>query len=181
MKMPKDSIKLIVPTKEYEIAALAYRQEHFDCGEKIINGSALFDKIDSYDEWLLHITQISDKKTLPQDWVVSSTFFGIREDDNKIVGMIDIRHYLNDWLRKYYGHIGYAVRPSERQKGYATQMLNLGLHYCKTLNMRRVMLSCYSDNIASIKTITKCGGVFENEFPYLDGKPMSVFWIKLIN
>jgi len=180
-KNPIETIKLLVPNKEHKAAAIAYRQEHFDFGEDIINGSALFDKINSYDEWLLYIKKISNKETVQPDWVVSSVFFGVRESDNKIIGIIDIRHYLNDLLSKYYGHIGYSVCPSERKNGYATQMLNLAINYCKNLGLKRIMLGCYSDNIASIKTITKCGGILEREFLYLDGKPMSVFWIELFD
>jgi predicted acetyltransferase len=180
-KNPIEIIKLVVPSKEHKNAAIAYRQEHFDFGEDIINGSALFDKIDSYEEWLLYIKKISNKETVQPDWVVSSVFFGIRESDNKIIGIIDIRHYLNDLLSKYYGHIGYSVRPSERQKGYATQILSLAIDYCKNLKLKRIMLGCYSDNIASIKTITKCKGILERDFLYLDGKPMSVFWVELFN
>jgi predicted acetyltransferase len=179
-KTEQNTVKLVVPNKEHENAAIAYRQEHFDFGEDIINGSTLFDKIDSYEEWLSYIKKISNKETVQPDWVVSSVFFGIRESDNKIIGIIDIRHYLNDLLSKYYGRIGYSVRPSERQKGYATQILNLAIDYCKNLGLKRIMLGCYSDNIASIKTIIKCGGVLEREFLYLDGKPMSVFWVELL-
>ena len=173
-----EKIQLIVPSEKHKSAAIAYREEHFDFGEDVINGSSLFDTIDSYEAWLLHIRRNSDAKTVATNWVVSSTFFGVRESDNKIVGMMDIRHHLNKLLRKYYGHIGYAVRPSERRKGYATQMLNLAINYCKTIGLQRIMLACYNENIPSIKTITKCGGVLEQEFPYLDGKPMSVFWIE---
>ena len=177
--MSIDTIKLVTPTKDLEVDALAYRQEHFDCGEMLIYGSSLFDKMNSYDEWLSHVKQNSNEKTVQPDWVVSSTFFGVRESDNKIVGIIDIRHSLNEFLREYGGHIGFAVCPSERQKGYATQMLYLALDYCKTLGLQRVMIACYKDNAPSIKTITKCGGILEREHLYVDGKPIMIFWIEL--
>ena len=93
--------------------------------------------------------------------------------------MIDIRHYLNDFLKEYGGHIGYAVRPSERRKGYATEMLKLAIEYCRSLGIDRVMLGCYKDNMPSIKTIEKNGGALEKEILYLDGKPMLVYWIEL--
>lgn len=174
-----EKIKLVFPNEKLKTEALAYRQEHFDCGEKIINGSSLFDKTESYDEWLSHVINNSRKETVQPDWVASSTFFGVRESDEKIVGMIDIRHYLNDFLREYGGHIGYAVRPSERRKGYATEMLALALRYCETLGLEKVMLGCYKDNLASVRTIEKCGGVLEKEILYLDGKPMLMYWINI--
>ena len=174
-----DNIKFVRPCKELESEALAYRREHFDCGEMIINGSSLFDKTESYNEWLLHVERYSDKKTVADDWVPGSVFFGVREIDKKIIGVIDIRHELNDFLREYGGHIGYAVRPSERRKGYATEMLRLALNYCRNLGLDKVMVGCYKDNMPSVRTIEKCGGALEKEITYLDGKQELIFWIDI--
>ena len=174
-----DTIQLVAPCKELEAEALAFRQEHFDYGETVINGSSLFDSLDSYDEWLLHLEKISARETAEPDWVVSSAFFGVRERDNKIIGVIDLRHYLNGFLSDYGGHVGYAVRPSERNKGYASEMLRLSLEYYKELGVERVMIGCYKDNVASIRVIEHNGGVLEKEQPYSDGKPMLVFWVNL--
>ena len=172
-------IELLAPTGELESSAMDFKQEHFNHGQLVINGSALLDKSESYDAWLKQIENNSDERTVQPDWVVSSTFFAVRKDDNKLIGMIDIRHRLNQFLSEYAGHIGYSVRPSERNKGYATEMLRLGLEYCKKIGLQKVMLGCYKDNIASIKTITKCGGVLEKERLYTDGKPMLIYWIYL--
>jgi len=70
-------------------------------------------------------------------------------------------------LVQKYGHIGYGVRPSERQKGYATKMLEYALKECKKLGMNKVILGCYKENIGSAKTILKNGGKLireENEY-----------------
>lgn len=117
-----DALKLIIPTKNNKAAALAFRKEHFDHGEFVIHGSALFDKIESYDDWLEHILDSSHEETVRPDWVVASTFFVVRQSDDRIVGMIDIRHRLNKFLQKYGGHIGYSIRPSERNQGYARKL-----------------------------------------------------------
>ena len=107
-------------------------------------------------------------------------FFAVRESDNKMVGMIDIRHHIdNEFLANYGGHIGYSVRPSERCKGYATEMLRLALEYAKTIGLSRVMLGCHADNIASAKTITNCGGILYERKPDQDKKPMNVYWIDI--
>jgi len=173
------TIELLPPCKDMEAEALTFRQEHFDHGEAIINGSSLFDQIDSFDEWLLHVEKNSKEETMQRDWVVSSVFFGVRKRDNKIIGIIDCRHRLNDFLSEYGGHIGYAVRPSERRKGYATEMLRLALAHYRRLQVDKVMLGCYKDNLPSIRTIEKNGGVLEKEILYPDGKPMLVYWIDL--
>lgn len=92
--------------------------------------------------------------------------------------MIDIRHSLNDFLCNY-GHIGYGVRPSERKKGYATQMLKMALDYARQIRLSKVMLACYKDNEASSKIIQKCNGIFEKEILHPNGKIIQVYWITL--
>jgi len=139
----------------------------------------LFDQIKSYEDWLDHLACNSTVETVKPGWVVSSTFFGVRENDHRIVGMIDIRHTLNDFLREYGGHIGYGVRPSERNKGYATQLLNLGLAFCRNLKLDRVMLACEKNNTGSRRTIEKCGGILDREFVHTDNKTVQIFWINL--
>ena len=92
--------------------------------------------------------------------------------------MIDIRHRLNDYLLNFGGHIDYSVRKSERQKGYATEMLALALIECMKLNIKRVLITCDKDNIASAKTIINNGGILENEI--LEGSGITQrYWINL--
>ena len=103
---------------------------------------------------------------------------GIREKDNYIIGMIDIRHCLNDFLLQAGGHIGCGVRKSERKKGYAKQMIKLALEKCKKLKIEKVLITCNEDNIASEKSIISCGGILE-DIRTVDGKNYKRFWIKL--
>lgn len=77
--------------------------------------------------------------------------------------MIDFRHPLSDFLFNFGGNIGYSVRPSERQKGYASEMLRLVLPICRELGENRVLLACDKNNKASQKTIIKNEGVLEKE------------------
>ncbi len=106
--------------------------------------------------------------------------FAVRERDGLIVGIVDIRHTLNQLLREYGGHIGYGVRPSQRNKGYATEILYQALGYCRTIGLNRLMLACYKENEASRRTILKGGGVLEREFIHTDGKEVQVYWIQQI-
>lgn len=172
-------IILELPTIKHEFIANQFKEEFFKNHEKIINGSALYDQME-YKEWLDYNKKNSSSATVSDNWVVATTFFAVRKSDNKIIGMIDIRHSLeNEFLAEYGGHIGYAVRPSERKKGYAIQMLRMALEYAASIKLSKVMLCCYADNTASIKTITKCGGVFSESKKYIDGKTVNIYWIDI--
>lgn len=94
-----DKINLVSPTKGLKQQALEYRREHFDYGEFIINGSELFDKINDYDEWLNKVILNSNAETVSSDWVLTDTFFAVRESDKKIVGIVDLRYELNEFKK----------------------------------------------------------------------------------
>ena len=80
-------------------------------------------------------------------------------DKMKLVGLLSVRYELSKTLSKKYGDIGYGVRPSERRKGYATDMLRYALSICKEKGLKRVILGCYKNNFASAATIKRNGGV----------------------
>jgi predicted acetyltransferase len=112
------------------------------------------------------------------DRVPDSTFFCLDLDRNIFVGAINIRHYLNQNLLITGGHIGDGVRPSERRKGYATNMIKLGLVECRKLGIKRVLITCDKTNIGSAKSIINNGGVLENEV-IEDGVVEQRYWITL--
>lgn len=113
----------------------------------------------------------------PVDGLVpDSTYFCLDKDRNIIVGAVNIRHCLSERLLLNGGHIGDGVRPSERRKGYATKMIALALEKCRELNIRKVLMVCDKDNIASAKSIIKNGGVLENEI-VVDGITEQRYWI----
>lgn len=93
------NICLVRPTLELKEKALEYRQEHFAHGENIICGSELFDKTESYEDWLSFVTLNTNSETVNENWVVTDTFFSVRKNDNKIICMIDLRHTRNEFLR----------------------------------------------------------------------------------
>ena len=96
----------------------------------------------------------------------------------RIVGMINVRYDLTEEMYRYLGHIGYCVRKSERQKGYAAEMLRLALKEAKKIGLDRVLLTVDSDKNGLIATMKKNGAVLENEVPYL-GKITQRYWIEL--
>jgi len=172
-----DKISLLRPSKILESQAKEFRNEFFEHGEKEINGGGLFDKIDSFDEWLEKVSKNISKDTVDKNWIVTDTFFAIREYDKKIIGIIDFRHELNDFLKDF-GHCGYSVRPSERKKGYATEMLKQVIEIARQIGLKEFQLSCKKNNIPSVKTITKNDGIYCRSFQY-NNETADVFIVKL--
>ena len=170
------NIRLIRPEAEHKTEALAFKQEFIDAGTPIINGSELLDQTDSYEDWLRSVTDNTDERTVNPDWVVTDTFFAVDENE-RIVGIIDLRHTLNDFLKDF-GNSGYSVRPSERRKGYATNMLKSLLDVARAAGMDELHLSVEKTNIPSIKTITKNGGVYERSFEF-EGELADIYRIEL--
>ncbi|URZ15255.1 GNAT family N-acetyltransferase [Clostridium felsineum] len=117
------------------------------------------------------------KETVNPEWVVSTTFFAVKKSDSKIVGIVNLRHYLNDFYKNS-GHIGYSVRPSERKKGYATEILRQTLEYAKQRGLKEVYIACKKENEGSRKTILKNGGVLTRTFKD-QGKEHEVFYINM--
>jgi predicted acetyltransferase len=115
---------------------------------------------------------------LPPDHVPSTFLFAFVGPI--IVGRVSIRHSLNAFLERVDGHIGYVVVPEFRRRGYATAILRLGLRIAREdLGIRRVLVTCDDDNVGSIKTIERNGGVLENIVAGPDLiKPTRRYWIE---
>ena len=132
-----------------------------------------------YEEWLKKIINQHNNIDLDRGQVPSSFYFLMNE--NRILGSISIRHNLDDeMLKKFGGHIGYNIRPSERKKGYATLMLHLSLEKCLELGIEDIMIICKEDNIGSSKTIENNYGVL-NEIIFIPEENCNFkkYWINV--
>ena len=170
-------LSLVAPTLEYKDDVMSYREEMLKNNDSL-DGCAGLEECQSYEEWLNFEARYKAKGFVP-----SQVYLAVKPEDNKVVGMIDYRYPLNEALLRYGGNIGYSVRPSERNKGYATQMLSLLLPICCESGDKRVLLTCHDNNSASEKVIRKNGGVLENTTNNAPGSSTCVgikrFWIEL--
>lgn len=171
------TLKLVLPKEEYREEWYSIINEIEDAGEKI-TPLALKGNTNDYTEYLQSVENNSKGIDLPSHIVSSDIYFLVEEGSKRILGAIDIRHQLNTYLYHYGGNIGYGIRPSERKKGYATQMLKLALEQCKILGMEKVLITCFKDNQGSAKTILNNNGVLENEITE-DGKLKQRYWITI--
>lgn len=174
-----DEIILTLPDASYSDEISSYRREFLECGSSM-DGTGSLRSMSDPSEWLAQVKSLSSRETVPESWVQSTQFMAVRPSDGRVVGMIQLRHYFNDFLERFGGHIGYSVRPSERRRGYASRMLADILPYCRQVGLERVLITCDETNEASRRTILKNGGVFERTvFDPSENDNLERYWITL--
>ena len=171
------------PTIKRKDEIIEYLDE-FDKYNSDLNGVGSLDKIyDGYtfEQALSRCLKMKDEQYARSvNRCPSKTFLLIRDNDNKIVGTINVRWNLTKEILRFGGHIGYGIRPTERRKGYNKINLYLGLIEAKKLGLDKVMLDCAITNIGSDKTIKALGGILErSEVDPYDNELTNVYWINV--
>lgn len=167
-------LNFILPTEQNREDVLAFYDEIEKSGGECIG----IGNYKNYDLWLSGIRNRYTGTNLPEGYVREN--FYLCYEGKRLIGVFNLKFELTEFLLNYGGHIGYAVRPSDRNRGLATQMLKQGLKLAGEFGMDRVLCLCDSDNYASEKVILKNGGIFENELydPY-ENVMVKRFWIPL--
>ncbi len=163
---------LISPTIDLIDSWIEFIQE---CDEKNISG--FWDYPDRSENWKDYVKLEATRRTINRESLVSSSTFWL-VNDGEILAATSIRHRLNEKLKKFGGHIGYYVKPSQWKNGYGTKILELALLEARNLGIRKTLITCSDDNIASAKIIEKNGGVLEKKEIY-NGKLYRYYWIGL--
>lgn len=174
---------LEIPSINRKQDALEYLNEHILYNSKI-NGTGGLDRClkgMSYEEWLDNVLKMPNEEYAKSLGYVSGyTYFLVRGEDNKIIGMINIRYNLTEEMLKDAGHIGYGIRPTERKKGYAKLQLYLALKKSKEIGLDKVMISCIETNEASDRTIRALGGIFDRKELDKDKNiNLNIYWINV--
>jgi predicted acetyltransferase len=169
-------LRLDFPNISHKIAYLDILTEWKQSGEFEawhVSPGALF-RGESFEEFL----ESAVRDLTAKEPKVPATLYFLM-DGERIFGGVQIRHHIeHPNLREYGWHIGYGIRPSERRKWYATEMLHLALIEAQKLGLNRVMLGCYDDNIGSQRVIEKNGGIFERYTEH-EGKKSRRYWVEL--
>ncbi len=180
MVITMSEIRLKIPTAEYAEQIMAYRKEFLDNNSEMDGCNGLH-KCECAEDWLEKIEKMRIPETCPKNISTATQYIAVRESDDKLVGMIDLRHHIDHPILSFFGgHIGYSVLPSERRKGYAKEMLRQCLEKAKERGLHYVMVTCVQGNLGSEKTILANGGVLQREtfVPERD-ETLKVFWMEL--
>ena len=176
-KTPPQKLHLRQPEASDREQVMAYREEFLAIDSRM-DGTCALNEYDDFDTWLANVRAYSAPETTPAGKVPATQYLSLDENEH-LVGMVNLRHCLNDYLLEFGGHIGYSVRPADRKNGYAIQMLKLALDEAKALGIDRVRIACDRYNIASAKTIQANGGVLDGErYDPQDSTLTQRYWIE---
>lgn len=142
----------------------------------------LDEPIESIDEFARLIQRLDDcEHGILDKRFCSTTSYFVVDENFRLIGAASLRHYLTAVGYRTWGHIGYGVRPSERRKGCATEILRLMLEEAGKRRILRVLIGAHADNVGSCRVIEKCGGRLENmvEDPDNPGKLINRYWIEV--
>ncbi len=165
-----EKFKFVIPTIEWKKKAIDFINEFYKYNSNINSTGRLQRYLDNYEGWLEKLEEDYTRQP-SEEKVPARTYFFVRESDNKIIGMLNLRLVLNEKLKNDSGNIGYSIRPTERGNGYNKINLYLGLKVCKEYGIEEVFMDADKDNPASWKTIESLGGknireYFEDEFDH---------------
>ena len=149
-------INFVLPTAENKDDVLSFYREFEKADETCIG----YGNYKNFDEWLTGMNNRRTGTNLPKGYVREN--FYLCYADAELIGVFSLKFELTDFLLNYGGHIGYAVRPSKRNCGLATEILRQGLIISEQFGFKRILCICDEDNVASEKVILKNGGRFEN-------------------
>ena len=162
-------IRLIEPCEAY----LASYTEAFDAYGSFPRRSGNPFRNPHVQDVLAYFDNMRSARNLPAGYVAATTYWLVDDETQRFLGQIDIRHGLTERLLRYGGHIGYAVRLGEWNKGYGTLMLSLALPYAKEIGITRCLITCDDNNPGSARVMEKNGFVLGDKLGnVIDGQPI---------
>lgn len=156
----REELFFVEPSMTYAEEISAYREEMLRA-ESSFDGCLSMKRMPDPKEYVDYCTEFENpSRVLKENGARGTVILCIRKADNRMVGCMQVHHVLNRQMRDITGHVGYSVRPSERRKGYATQMLAKAKDYLSSFGVSEIYASCLPENEASRRTILANGGKY---------------------
>jgi len=169
-------MKLVEPSIEYKLPYLEMISKWGQM-EDLQNTSPFPLKYNT-DDFEAFLDRLHQDKVNPSEGFVPSSSYWLINNEGQVVSVSNLRHDLNDRLKIIGGHIGYGTRADMRRRGYATKILELTLNEAKKMGIEKAMVTCYTENIGSNKTIINNGGkLYENSD--VNGRMTNKYWIEI--
>lgn len=175
-----DELLFVEPSMVYAEEIMAYRQEMLEAGSSF-DGCFSLKRHESPQSFVDHCIEWSNpRRPVDEHGAWGNVIMVIRKSDNKMVGCFQVHNVLTERMEKYTGHVGYSVRPSERRKGYATQILAKAKDFLSSFGFEEIVVACLPDNEGSRKTILANGGQYiETVFLEEDGVDLERYSIRI--
>ncbi|KFI64547.1 GNAT family N-acetyltransferase [Bifidobacterium cuniculi] len=167
------TITLTLPQHDHEGQVMAARESLLADGAD--DGTAGLLGCATYRDWLDF--EGHGRRDYGDGYVPSTTWLATLPDGT-VVGFLDLRHELSDYLLRVGGHIGYSVLPTYRRRGYAKAMLAAAKDEARAIGIGRLLVTCHDGNVGSERTILDNGGQLENTVKDGD-ETVKRFWIDL--
>lgn len=167
------------PTLDDKQAVLAFKEAYLSYyNETGIHGGAELAKFNesNFDQWLNYVRSPAGTNTFGYDKVADDTFVIIKNDI--VVGIVQVRYELNEFLLHIGGHIGYSTHPDFQGQGIAKNALAYALSVLKNKGVNKALITCYDNNIGSAKVIEANGGILENTVQ-VGNQTIRRYWILL--
>lgn len=152
-------MELVLPSDKYHQSYMSYIEE---LGNEERYPFTLDLDFNNFEELITQLNNFSLGKNLPPGAVPNTTFWLV--DDNEIIGVTNLRHYLNKRIKHCGGHIGLGIRPSVRGKGLGKLLMQLSIEHLFNLGVKPIHIHCYKNNTSSAKAIKSNGGILSSEF-----------------
>ena len=155
------------------------RQAHEELAREDFEFLLNLEPDEPWPSYVERVNRLAEGVGVREGWVPAT--FLVAEADGQLVGRVSIRHELNQYLMEEGGHVGYAVRPAFRRRGYATAMLRGAVAVARGVGVERLLVTCDADNVASATVIERCGGLLEGIAPARDwSAPKRRYWIEIL-
>ncbi|WNO60844.1 GNAT family N-acetyltransferase [Rheinheimera sp. MMS21-TC3] len=151
-------MQLVSPSKKYQTSYSHYIAELAD--EERYPFPLDFD-YSNFDALLQKLADFAAGNKLPEGYVPSTTLWLV--EGHELLGVTNVRHYLNERIQHCGGHIGLGIRPAYRGQGLGKKLMQLSIQYLKQKGVTPIHIHCYKNNHASAHCITSNGGILESE------------------